>query len=249
MAELAKLNARVTDFATANDEATAAKQQAVENSMVDQGSNRTGYTYNYGHGSLGQSFELYDADGNYWGNCVSHDGNVNANTQGSGFGGQNNGNYGSGNNRGGFNSYRGIGGSYRFNSRVFPRGGGHSSRGGSRGAMLGNNNQGNWNQPGANHRGGHTSGGGGRGRGGGPGNHRGGGRGGHHNNYDNNNHNNNNNNNNNNHNNNNNNNNNYNNNRRTFVKCEECAKTNSFCNHCSTCGADDHFRDTCPKNQ
>ena len=44
--------------------------------------------------------------------------------------------------------------------------------------------------------------------------------------------------------------NNYRNSRRTpFIKCESCQRTKAFCTHCSRCGAADHKRKDCSKNQ
>ena len=37
--------------------------------------------------------------------------------------------------------------------------------------------------------------------------------------------------------------------RRTFLKCEECKKTNAFCRHCAKCGEEGHKLAKCPKNE
>ena len=36
--------------------------------------------------------------------------------------------------------------------------------------------------------------------------------------------------------------------RRVF-KCQNCERTNSFCNHCFGCGESGHRKNECPKNQ
>ena len=43
--------------------------------------------------------------------------------------------------------------------------------------------------------------------------------------------------------------NNYNNNNFKFPKCKDCEEKKKFCNHCSLCGAGDHKRKDCEKNE